>query len=410
MKICHFCTGFAISFQGGITNYVRALADAQVDKGNEVWVVSAEPGQTYGYAVKPYQSKKIRPFALRALSDKAGLREIESFLQERQFDLIHVHMVLDVDWDLYKVLKPYHYVVSLHDYFYLCPRIVMMKPNGGVCAQYNEKQCEKCVTWFDTIRGCNKVAGLIRKLGWKNFRFPAIGQTMTAKRFEKNKMLLENAQALLPVSTRVQQIYENSGICGNYKMLHIGNITADRYSPVFAENRDKDKIDVVMLGSLIHIKGRDLFVKLARSLDNEKFRVNFYGRSADYAQVIQEAGIVDHGPYKQDELPAILANADIGLVLSIWEDNGPQVVMEMLNNHVPVVGTRMGGIPDFVKDGENGFLFDPYGEDDFDRLVDRLNGLTREDIIGMKRNIQPTMTTTGHAEAMDEVYRQIIEE
>ena len=316
-------------------------------------------------------------------------------------------MILDIDWDLADVLKPYRYVVSLHDYFYLCPRIVMLNPGHRCCGQYEEQKCKKCISLTNTNHILHGIERRLQKAGLKKFRLPYVPQNVTAERFHKYKKLLEGAELLLPVSTRVQQIYENSGIHGNYQVLHIGNITADKYTPEFRENGDKEKIDAVMLGTLISIKGADLLLKLAGRLNKDKFNVHFYGRSASYAEKIREAGIIDHGPYQQAQLPDILANSDLGFVLSIWEDNGPQVVMEMLNNHVPVVGTRMGGIPDFVNE-RNGFLFDPYSEEEIEQLIDKLNALTIRDIIEMKRSIRPTMTTKEHAERMREVYSKII--
>ncbi len=408
MKICHLCTGYPISFQGGITNYVRALAQAQQDAGNCVYVVSGETKEQYGYQVKSYASKKIHPMSMRPRVDKNGLAELKEFFETEQFDLIHIHMILDIDWDVADVLKPYRYVVSLHDYFYLCPRIVMLNPGHHCCGQYEEQKCKKCISMTNTNYILHGIERRLQMAGMKGFRLPYIPQSVTVKRFQKYKQLLEGAELLLPVSTRVQQIYENSGIRGNYQVLHIGNITADRYTPEFRENRDKDKIDVVMLGTLTVIKGADLLIELAARLDKSKFNVHFYGRSAEYAEKIREVGIIDHGPYQQTQLPEILANSDLGLVLSIWEDNGPQVVMEMLNNHVPVVGTRMGGIPDFVNEN-NGFLFDPYSEEEIQQLIDKLNTLTIDDIIEMKRSIRPTMTTGEHADRMRAVYSQIID-
>ena len=405
MKICHICSGYSVSFQGGITNYVRALAQSQQAAGNDVCVVTNDPGETYPFSVKIYASKKIRPFQFAPLVDKKAKEELKAFFEQEKFDLIHIHMMLDIDWDLYEVIKPYRYVVSLHDYYFLCPRVVMMQPNNTLCRQYDGEQCRHCVSLLDTVPLCHSVFWRLKR--YFGMATPSVPQKTTAKRFEKFKAMLENADLLLPVSTRVQEIYENSGIHGNYRVLHIGNITADLFREEFAENRDKEFIDVVMLGTLTYIKGADLFVRLAKALDKNKFRVHFYGRSATYADKIREAGIIDHGPYNQAELPELLKNSDLGLVLSVWEDNGPQVVMEFLNSHVPVVGTRMGGIPDFVNE-KNGFLLDPYSSEDFDRLVERLNALSREDIITLKRQIRPTKTPQEHARQIDEAYHAVL--
>lgn len=53
-----------------------------------------------------------------------------------------------------------------------------------------------------------------------------------------------------------------------------------------------------------------------------------------------------------------MAAADI-LVLASHYEAMPVVVMEALASAVPVVATRVGGIPDLVRDGDNGVLVQP---------------------------------------------------
>jgi glycosyltransferase involved in cell wall biosynthesis len=45
------------------------------------------------------------------------------------------------------------------------------------------------------------------------------------------------------------------------------------------------------------------------------------------------------------------------VVPSIWLENSPLVIHEAFMAGVPVVGARMGGIPELVADGVNGLLY-----------------------------------------------------
>ena len=96
---------------------------------------------------------------------------------------------------------------------------------------------------------------------------------------------------------------------------------------------------------------------------------------------------------------------DVGLVLPVWEDNGPQVVMEMLNNHLPVIATSMGGIPDFVN-SDNGFLFNPYAEDGIEKVVDFINSLSISQINSMRKHVCRTLTPNEHCNKIREIYRR----
>ncbi|MBQ7863271.1 MAG: glycosyltransferase [Lachnospiraceae bacterium] len=408
MRICHISTGYPISFQGGITNYVRSIAESQVRDGNVVYVVSSEETDKYAFSTYKYLSNKISPFRLQALKDKKGLERIQKFLDDYQFDIIHIHMIMDIDWDLYDIVKKYKYIVSLHDYFMLCPRIQMLQANGTLCDRYDVNKCRKCISWFNQYRIFSSLENRIRVKN-KGFSFPKVSQKMTDMRYLKYKHLLENADCLLPVSYRVEEIFKNSGISGTYKVLHIGNISADRYKKEFHfDDTTNRKIKVVMLGSLAKIKGAELLIEFADRFDRQKFSFHFWGRPNEYESELIKHGIINHGAYQQTDLEAILEDADLGLVLSIWEDNGPQVVMEFLNNNVPVIGTEMGGIPDFIKHGVNGFLFNPYENESKEELCKKVNQLTISDIYKIKKNIRPTLTTVEHYSELKKIYEEVI--
>ena len=65
---------------------------------------------------------------------------------------------------------------------------------------------------------------------------------------------------------------------------------------------------------------------------------------------------------------------DVLVVPAMWADPGPLVVHEAFANGVPVIGTRMGGITDFVEEGTTGWLFLP---GDVTVLTEIIAGLIR---------------------------------
>lgn len=63
---------------------------------------------------------------------------------------------------------------------------------------------------------------------------------------------------------------------------------------------------------------------------------------------------------------------DFVVVPSLWHDTFPGVVFEALAFGKPVLASRRGGIPELVRDGENGVLFEPDHPDDLDVGLRRL--------------------------------------
>ena len=72
------------------------------------------------------------------------------------------------------------------------------------------------------------------------------------------------------------------------------------------------------------------------------------------------------------ELEAAFAAADVFVLPSVHEPFGI-VALEAMARGIPLIASNVGGLPDFVRDGKNGFLFDPSAPDGlvaaFDRLV-----------------------------------------
>lgn len=404
-SILHICTGFSLDFQGGITNYVRSIAKTQAINGHKVYVLT-DSGKNDEYKVISIESKN-QSFSFFKRKDDLMLSEIQQLLFKNKFDLIHIHMMLNIDQRVYEVLKDYKYIVSLHDYWFICPRIQMVKLNEQRC----EKCTSKCYECFNVLEKHQSVYRLVRKLTSETFStyFPIKNRKIYSSWIDNNKKLLENADCLIPVSKRVEEIYRNSGINSKYSVLHIGNLTANDFDYNYIY-RPNNCINLVILSNISNIKGGKLICEILKKVNNPLLKVHFFGRASEtQKKMMKSAGIIDNGPYNQNELHGILQNMDMGIIVPIWEDNGPQVVMEMLNNHLPVFATKMGGIPDFVNDN-NGFLFDPFNECDLQRAIDFLDNLTFDKIARMKASIKPTTSPLEHYHELMELYSNIIDE
>lgn len=409
MKIMHLCTGYPLSYNGGITNYVRAIAETQANNGIDVVVVGGKDKnkKQYNFKYIEYDDAYVKPFTLRDNKGIIAYIKIKKILKKEKPDLVHIHMILDVDRRLYKILKKNNikYIVSLHDYSLICPRIQMFRDNKPCEAV--SAQCEHCAYFIEQTFILKKIFSILKinnkigKLNSPNFK----------KMYNSSKKLLENAEVLLPVSKRVMEIYKNSNINNKYKVLHIGNITADNFKPYIRSHLiigKDDIIKVIMLGNFSEKKGGNEFIKICRELKQINYKFYFLGRSSEKEkETMQENGVIDKGEYIQEDLPKLLKEYDVGCVLSIWEDNAPQVVMELLNNNIPVIGTSMGGIPDFIETGINGFLYNPYSEEEFKKLIENLKKMNKMQFEKMKENIKPTKTTTEHYDELKKVYEEI---
>lgn len=127
---------------------------------------------------------------------------------------------------------------------------------------------------------------------------------------------------------------------------------------------------VVFVGLLVPIKGVEFLIKawagLARAgkLDRED-RLVLLGDGllrASLMQQARESGIEEQvffaGMVSQAEVAQWIASATL-LCLPSHNEGTPNVVVEALASGVPVVASNVGGIPDLIKEGENGVLVPP---------------------------------------------------
>jgi colanic acid/amylovoran biosynthesis glycosyltransferase len=160
-------------------------------------------------------------------------------------------------------------------------------------------------------------------------------------------------------------------------------------------NFSSDPPLIVAIGRLIVKKGfANLIRACALLVDRGKsFRCEIFGDGPLENQLraqIEELGLQEFvqlpGPKPQHELRARLADASVFVLPSVPEpeggmDNLPTVIMEAMATGLPVVSTRIGGIPEMVIDNQTGFLVQP---EDAVALAGTIEEVTNERSLGRK--------------------------
>ena len=76
-----------------------------------------------------------------------------------------------------------------------------------------------------------------------------------------------------------------------------------------------------------------------------------------FAEAAAELDAIEvRDPFAPAELDAILDGVDVGLMPSVWEEAYGYAGVEFLAKGIPVVANAIGGMPDYVRDGETGWL------------------------------------------------------
>ena len=130
---------------------------------------------------------------------------------------------------------------------------------------------------------------------------------------------------------------------------------------------------LVSVGRLVEKKGFWILVEACRRLhaDGVPVRCRIIGEGPlreDLENRIAEAGLTGSvelaGPQSQPEIRAVLAESTAFVLPCVEEKSGgmdilPTVIMEAMAARLPVVSTRLAGIPEMVVDGQTGLLAAP---------------------------------------------------
>jgi glycosyltransferase involved in cell wall biosynthesis len=161
------------------------------------------------------------------------------------------------------------------------------------------------------------------------------------------------------------------------------SVNLDRFKPADSDVEERPLV-VGFVSNLVKRKRPDWVVRavgaLVRSGLNVRLAVagnDFTGgqAEADLRALAEQEGLAGRYDYLgfQSDIPGLLRTIDI-LALPSERDREafPRIVVEALASGVPVVATRVAGIPEGVTDGYNGRLTDP---DDFPAFRDALHEL-----------------------------------
>ena len=144
---------------------------------------------------------------------------------------------------------------------------------------------------------------------------------------------------------------------------HVRN-GVDRRAPPPGNRRTREggPIRFLYLGQLAGHKGIDTLIDAIRLASGCGFTVDIAGRGDGQARLEALAGADErvhfHGFVEGSAKERLLSEADVLIFPSIWVENAPMSIAEAFCYGLPVIGSRIGAIPEFVRDNINGLLFE----------------------------------------------------
>ncbi|MBR5272372.1 MAG: glycosyltransferase [Clostridia bacterium] len=133
---------------------------------------------------------------------------------------------------------------------------------------------------------------------------------------------------------------------------------------------------VLEFGHLSRDKGTNTLLEVAKRMPDVRFLFAGYGKAEEDIKLVPNAEYV--GFKTGDELKSLIAGALCSIYPSEWYENCPFSVIESQMYGTPVIGSRMGGIPEILREGETGLLFEAGNADD---LEEKLRYLLKPEVL-----------------------------
>ncbi|QIK38855.1 glycosyltransferase [Caldichromatium japonicum] len=235
-------------------------------------------------------------------------------------------------------------VLSLHDYFLFCPVFDMLRPKGEPCGR-------PCVDPDDPgCLDCLRQQASIDEDEWRPF-LHARRQGLLA--------IFEAADAIIAPSRFVLQRFIRAyGEALASKVRFIPHGLPDLGSPLPPKRAQRFRIGV--FANLTRRKGAERLLEtlalLQRRRDLEV--LHFGGVEPVYKDALVAAGVGLRGVYRHQDLRRLVAEVDLALVPSVYEETFCLTIAELQALGVPVLTFAVGAIPERIADGITGFLVD----------------------------------------------------
>lgn len=269
-------------------------------------------------------------------------RALEEIVREHRVDVLLVSSVIGHSLEVLDTGLPT--VVVNHDYFPFCPAINLHF--GGTCRECDDRRIEQCHR--------------------ENPRLNPFVDFLPPERIAVRARFLELAQRpnvtlVVPSRTTADNLLRVEPAFAKATFVTIPHAYGEPLEklPVPAPGPG-ERLRVVVLGQLSEAKGLRLLRDALPSLT--RFAEIYLLGAREVGEMFRfRAGVHVVSQYEMADLPVHIANINphVGLLASIVPETFSYALSELMMLGVPVAATRVGSFAERIRDGENGYLFEP---------------------------------------------------
>jgi len=283
-------------------------------------------------------------------------RKMRQLLIDEKPDIAHLHNIHhQISPSILPVLKEFKIpvIMTLHDYKMCCASYLMIA-NGSICEACKNGKYYQCL-----LKKCVK-----------DSRSKSLLNTMEMYLHHNILKIYDLVDIFISPSKFQKAKLEEMGF--NKKIIHLSNfVKIEDFVPIYNwEGRS-----ISYFGRLSEEKGIGTLINAVKGLD---VKLKLFGDGPiknDFLSRIKNERLanIDLLGYKTgEELKKEIKKSMFFVIPSECYENNPRSVIESFALGKPVVGSRIGGIPELVKDNETGLTFEPGNSEDLRKKIEYL--------------------------------------
>ena len=355
--------------KGGSEKYYFELGELLKEHGNEVAYFSMEDDKNIKTGDKEYfvknsdmNSKNITK-AFSVIYSKANYKKMKEALKDFKPDIVHINnFQRQLSASIIKAIKEENIpiVFTAHDVQAICPAITMIDNNDSICEKCMHGKYINCIK-----KKCNKGSTLKSIIG-----------AIEGYYYRINKIYTKEIDFIITPSEFYKTKLIEDGIDKNKITAIHNSIDSEKY-----DLKTEDDGYALYFGRLSREKGILNLVEAFSMLDEGILYIAGKGPEEENIKNIIKNKKLDKrikmlGFLNSDQMIDVIRKSKFVVVPSIWYENCPYSVLETIAIGKPIIGANMGGIPELVKDNENGLI---YEYDNMDDLKEKMELLFKDE-------------------------------
>lgn len=407
MKILLVTEYFYPQSSGGTELYVYNLAKALQKQNHQTEVLSlfdGEQKQTFYKDITVHYITFNKDFRTAVINGEEPADNLKSFVaavQEINPSVVHFHtLTTSIGTYHIEAVKQviFKVVLTSHIASHTCIRGNLIQMGKFVCDGKVEEQ--KCLSCYLQYRGIPEPLNHLSAYIIRTTGFPkSLSKVVTHKKKEIQK-LQDSLDQLVVVSNWQREVFIKNGF--DPQKLNLCRQAVEVCKMPSAIKKDPNKLVLGFIGRITAVKGLHVLLSSLKyvAIKNLELRIaaiptetemDYYHRQKQQAENLPNLVWIENLP--NEKVGEFLQELDVLCVPSQVSETGPFVVYEALAQGIPVLGSDLGGIPELIAEGKNGWLFPHHNEKYLGLLItsfitQKLEGNILKDVEPVNRSIE----------------------